>query len=91
MPAKAKLLLVVGALLGMVFFTQPASVGAVSVPTDGVDGGGECDLNDLVVGADGTESSCAEGKICGAWEPLLPGDGFRRLCVDGSLYWYEYR
>ncbi len=32
------------------------------------------------------------GAICGAWEPRGgAGDGFRRLCIDGSLYWYEYR
>jgi hypothetical protein len=30
--------------------------------------------------------------ICGAWEPRGgAGDGFRRLCIDGSLTWYEYR
>ena len=32
------------------------------------------------------------GKICGAWEPRGgAGSGFQRLCIDGSLYWYEYR
>lgn len=30
-------------------------------------------------------------KICGAWEPRGgAGDGFRRFCSKGSLYWYEY-
>jgi len=33
-----------------------------------------------------------DGAICGAWEPRGgAGDGFRRFCSDGSLYWYEYR
>lgn len=33
-----------------------------------------------------------DGAICGAWEPRGgAGDGYRRLCIDGSLYWYEYR
>lgn len=33
-----------------------------------------------------------DGAICGAWEPRGgAGDGFRRLCIDGNLYWYEYR
>ena len=32
------------------------------------------------------------GKICGAWEPRGgAGDGFQRFCVEGSLYWFEYR
>jgi hypothetical protein len=32
------------------------------------------------------------GAICGAWEPRGgAGDGFRRLCIDGNLTWYEYR
>jgi hypothetical protein len=34
----------------------------------------------------------SDGAICGAWEPRGgAGDGFRRLCIDGNLYWYEYR
>ena len=33
-----------------------------------------------------------DGAICGAWEPRGgAGDGFQRLCIDGNLYWYEYR
>lgn len=33
-----------------------------------------------------------DGGICGAWEPRGgAGDGFRRLCIDGNLHWYEYR
>jgi hypothetical protein len=33
-----------------------------------------------------------DGGTCGAWEPRGgAGDGYRRLCIDGSLYWYEYR
>lgn len=48
-----------------------------------------------VVGA-GTSAAVAMepggGAICGAWEPRGgAGDGFRRLCIDGNLYWYEYR
>ena len=32
------------------------------------------------------------GATCGAWEPRGgAGDGFQRLCIDGNLYWYEYR
>lgn len=31
-----------------------------------------------------------EGGTCGAWE-WTGGTSFRRLCIDGSLYWYEYR
>ena len=31
------------------------------------------------------------GPICGAWEPLAGGTSYRRLCIEGSLYWYEYR
>lgn len=27
--------------------------------------------------------------ICGAWE-WTSGTSFRRLCIDGSLSWYEY-
>lgn len=30
------------------------------------------------------------GATCGAWE-WIGGTSFRRLCIDGSLYWYEYR
>ena len=30
------------------------------------------------------------GGTCGAWE-WTGGTSFRRLCIDGSLYWYEYR
>jgi hypothetical protein len=34
----------------------------------------------------------SDGAICGAWEPRGgAGDGFRRFCSEGSLYWYEYR
>ena len=48
------------------------------------------------VGVAGTSAAIAmepgDGAICGAWEPRGgAGDGFRRLCIDGNLYWYEYR
>jgi hypothetical protein len=41
----------------------------------------------------GTSTATAmEQPICGAWEPRGgAGDGFRRFCSEGSLYWYEYR
>jgi hypothetical protein len=43
-------------------------------------------------GADVPIASEPGGAICGSWEPRGgAGDGFRRLCIDGSLYWYEYR
>jgi len=39
-----------------------------------------------------TATTLALAPVCGAWEPRGgAGDGFRRLCIDGSLYWYEYR
>ena len=39
-----------------------------------------------------TATTNALAPICGAWEPRGgAGDGYRRLCIDGSLYWYEYR
>jgi len=46
--------------------------------------------------AAGTAASLAtepsDGATCGAWEPRGgAGDGYRRLCIDGNLYWYEYR
>lgn len=28
--------------------------------------------------------------ICGAWQ-WTGGTSFQRLCIDGNLYWYEYR
>lgn len=32
------------------------------------------------------------GPICGAWEPTgAAGGPARRLCIQGSLSWYEYR
>jgi hypothetical protein len=32
------------------------------------------------------------GTTCGAWEPRGgAGDGFQRLCINGSLHWYEYQ
>ena len=32
------------------------------------------------------------GAICGAWEPTGgAGSTMRRLCIDGSLTWYEYQ
>jgi hypothetical protein len=43
-------------------------------------------------GAEAPIASEPSGAICGAWEPRGgAGDGFQRLCIDGSLYWYEYR
>jgi hypothetical protein len=34
----------------------------------------------------------SDGATCGAWEPRGgAGDGYRRFCIDGNLYWYEYR
>lgn len=37
-------------------------------------------------------SEPSDGAICGAWEPRGgAGDGYRRFCSEGSLYWYEYR
>lgn len=30
------------------------------------------------------------GAICGAWE-WTGGTSFQRLCIEGSLHWYEYR
>lgn len=39
-----------------------------------------------------TTAIAMEQAICGAWEPRGgAGDGFQRLCIDGNLYWYEYR
>ena len=39
-----------------------------------------------------TDTTSAMAPVCGAWEPRGgAGDGFQRICFDGSLYWYEYR
>lgn len=35
------------------------------------------------------EGSGDGGAICGAWE-WTNGTSFRRLCIDGTLHWYEY-